>query len=114
MFIKPHSYSDDYSNRSFPLSKSAGTLVIIYSLILGYSTTLASSGNSFSVFHSALTSLYTSHSSDTVGTALNNAQQSPQPVAAILEGRETMSATKGILIAVDLAVRNAREEKNEF
>ena len=63
MFIKPHSYSDDYSNRSFPLSKKCKYLSNHLPLILGYSTTLASSGNSFSIFHSTHTSLYISNSS---------------------------------------------------
>ena len=111
MFIKPHSYSDDYSNRSFPLSKKCRYLSNHLPLILGYSTTLASSGNSFSVFHSALTSLYTSHSSRHWGNSIEQCTAKSLPCGCHSGGERNNTANKGILTAVDLAVRNARRKK---
>ena len=114
MFIKPHSYSDDYSNRSFPLSKKCRYLSNHLPLILGYSTTLASSGDSFSIFHSTHTSLYTSHSSRHWGNSTEQCTAKSLPCGCHSGGERNNAANKGIQIAIDLAVRNAREEKNEF
>ena len=96
MFIKPHSYSDDYSNRSFPLSKKCKYLSNHLPLILGYSTTLASLGNSFSIFHSTHTSLYISNSSRHWGNSTEQCTLKSLPCGCHSGGERNNTANSSV------------------